>query len=68
MSFMFFKVYITSGLIANLTADSIEVIDLDLLTIDTLKINGESNIWKLGKALILKRRNKLFVNKFDSVN
>jgi hypothetical protein len=35
------KVYILGGSVANITIDSIEVIDLDLQTTDTLKGKGK---------------------------
>jgi hypothetical protein len=41
--FLCLKVYITAGYMASLTADAIEVIDLDTMTFDTLKNNG--NFW-----------------------
>jgi len=39
---LYFKVYITGGSIANTEIDAVEVIDLDLQTIDSLKNWGES--------------------------
>jgi len=39
---LYFKVYITGGSIANTEIDAVEVIDLDLKTIDSLKNQGES--------------------------